>query len=62
MADLEKTIKEQEAQLAVKEEEVEGEDIQGDIDYYLSNDDDFLEEDVVDFYTDDEDSDFIDDE
>ena len=32
------------------------------MDSYLSNDDDFLAEDVVDFYTDDEDSDFIDDE
>ena len=62
VADLEKTVKEQEAQLAAKEEEEEGEDIQGDMDSYLSNDDDFLEEDAVDFYTDDEDSDFIDDE
>ena len=62
VADLEKTVKEQEAQLAAKEEEDEGEDIQGDMDSYLSNDDDFLEEDAVDFYTDDEDSDFIDDE
>ena len=62
MADLEKTVKEQEAQLASKEEEEEGEDIQGDMDSYLSNDDDFLEEDAVEFYTDDEDSDFIDDE
>ncbi len=62
MDDLEKTIKEQEAQLAAKEEEDEGEDIQGDMDSYLSNDDDFLTEDAVDFYTDDEDSDFIDDE
>ena len=62
MADLEKTVKEQEAQLTAKEEEEEGEDIQGDMDSYLSNDDDFLEEDVVDFYTNDEDSDFIDDE
>ena len=62
VADLEKIIMEQEAQLAVKEEEEEGEDIQGDIDSYLSNDDDFLEEDAVDFCTDDDDSDFIDDE
>ena len=62
MADLEKTIKEQEAQLSTKEEDDEGEDIQGDMDSYLSNDDDFLAEDDVDFYTDDEDSDFIDDE
>ena len=62
MADLEKTVKEQEAQLAAKEEEDEGEDIQGDMDSYLSNDDDFLEEDAMDFYTGDEDSDFIDNE
>ena len=62
VADLEKTVKEQEAQLAAKEEDDEGEDIQGDMDSYLSNDDDFLAEDAVDFYTDDEDSDFIDDE
>ena len=62
VADLEKTVKEQEDHLAAKEEEEEGEDIQGDTDSYLSNDDDFLEEDVVDFYIDDEDSDFIDNE
>ena len=62
VADLEKTVKEQEAHLAAKEEEDEGEDIQGDMDSYLNNDDDFLEEDVVDFYTDYEDFDFIDDE
>lgn len=62
MADLEKTIKEQEAQLAAKEEEEEGEDIHGDIHSYLSNDDDYLEDDDMEFYTDDDDSDFIDDE
>ena len=62
VADLEKTVKEQEAQLAAKEEEEEGEDIQGDMDSYLINDDDFLEEDTVEFYTDDEDSDFINNE
>ena len=32
------------------------------MDSYLRNDDDFLEEDAMDFYTDDEDSDFIDNE
>ena len=62
MADLEKTIKEQEAQLAAKEEEEEGEDIQGDLYSDLSDDNDYLEDDAMDFYTDDDDSDFIDDE
>ena len=62
VADLEKTIHEQEVQLEAKEEEEEGEDIQGDIHSYLSNDDDYLEDDAMDFYTDDDDSDFIDDE
>ena len=63
MADLEKTIQEQEAQLAAKEEEEEeGEDIQGDIHSYLSDDNDYLEDDAMDFYTDDDDADFIDDE
>ena len=62
VADLEKTIKEQEAHLAAKEEDDEGEDIQGDLHLYLSDDNDYLEDDAMDFYTDDDDSDFIDDE
>ena len=58
---LEKTIHEQEVQLEAKEEE-EGEDIQGDLHSYLSDDNDYLEDDAIEFHTDDDDSNFIDDD
>lgn len=60
VATLEKTIREQEIQLEEKEEE--GEDIRGDLYSYLSDDDDYLEDDAMEFHTDDDDSDFIDDD
>ena len=60
VATLEKTIREQEIQLEAKEEE--GEDIQGDLYSYLSDDNDYLEDDAMEFHTDDDDSDFIDDD
>ena len=60
ISSLEETIHERDMQL--EERENAREDLRGDPYSYLSDDDDFLEEDAVDFYTDDEDSDFINDE
>ena len=60
VATLEKTIHEHEVQLEAKEEE--GEDIHGDLYSYLSDDDDYLEDDAMEFHTDDDDSAFIDDD
>ena len=57
MTDLEETIHERDMQL--KERENAGEDIRGDPYSYLSDDDDFLEDQAMDFHTDDDDSAFI---
>src|SRR3954466_14092684 len=60
ISDLEETIHERDMQL--EERENAGEDLRGDPYSYLSDDDDFLEDQAMDFFTDDDDSAFIDDD
>src|SRR3954469_23668144 len=60
ITDLEETIHERDMQL--KERENAGEDLCGDPYSYLSDDDDFLEDQAMDFFTDEEDFAFINDE
>ena len=60
VSDLEETIHEWDMQL--EERENAGEDIRGYPYSYLSDDDDFLEDQAMDFHTDDDDYAFIDDD
>ena len=57
---MEETIHERDMQL--EERENAGEDLRGDPYSYLSDDDDFLEDQAMDFFTDEEDFAFIDDD
>src|SRR3954464_8911536 len=59
ISDLEDTIHERDMQL--EERENTGEDLRGDPYSYLSDDDDFLEDQAMDFFTDEDDFAFIDD-
>src|SRR3954463_5873656 len=60
ITDLEETIHERDMQLV--ERENAGEDLRGDPYSYLSDDDDFLEDQAMDFFTDEDDFAFIDDD
>ena len=59
ITDLEETIHERDMQL--EERENAGEDLRGDYSY-LSDDDDFMEDQAMDFFTDEDDFAFIDDD
>ncbi len=59
ISSLEETIHERDMQL--EERENAGEDLRGDPYSYLSDDDDFLEDQAMDFFTDEDDFAFIDD-
>src|SRR3954470_14035228 len=58
ITDLEETIHERDMQL--KERENAGEDLRGDPYSYLNDDDDFLKDQAMDFFTDEDDFAFID--
>ena len=60
ISDLEETIHERDMQL--EERENAGEDLRGDPYSYLSDDDDFLEDQAMDFFTDEDNFAFIDDD
>src|SRR5215216_2780362 len=60
ISSLEETIHERDMQL--EERENAGEDLRGDPYSYLSDDDDFLEDQAMDFFTDEDDFAFIDDD
>src|SRR3954465_1098832 len=60
ISDLEETIHERDMQL--EERENAGEDLRGDPYSYLSDDDDFQEDQAMDFFTDEDDFAFIDDD
>ena len=60
ISSLEETIQERDMQL--EERENTGEDLRGDPYSYLSDDDDFLEDRAMDFFTDEDDFAFIDDD
>ena len=60
ITDLEETIHERDMQL--EERENAGEDLRGDPYSYLSDDNDFLEDQAMDFFTDEDDFAFIDDD
>src|SRR3954465_7300390 len=60
ITNLEETIHERDMQL--EERENAGEDLRGDPYSYLSDDNDFLEDQAMDFFTDDDDFAFIDDD
>ena len=60
ISSLEETIHERDMQL--EERENAGEDLRGDPYSYLSDDDDFLEDQAMDFFTDEDDFTFIDDD
>src|SRR4051812_41283387 len=60
ISDLEETIHERDMQLA--ERENAGLDLRGDPYFYLSDDDDFLEDQAMDFFTDEDDYAFINDD
>src|SRR4051812_15232591 len=59
ITDLEETIHERDMQL--EETENTGEDLRGDPYSYLSDDDDFMEDQAMDFFTDEDDFAFVDD-
>ena len=60
ISDLEETIHERDMQL--EEREIAGEDLCGDPYSYLSDDDDYLEDQAMDFFTDEDDFTFINDD